>query len=414
VHALKRSPIFAVFAALGASLMLLAGCGSDPGNTDVKAPTVETPKPPDEAPPEDLPTGSGAGGVKLTKVGDFDEPVYVTQPPGNDRDLFVVERKGRIRVVRDGKPLPVPFLDISGEVATGFNEQGLLSMAFPPDYESSGLFYVYYTDTNGDIKIAEYRRADSEQPLADPESRRELLGIEHSANDNHNGGLLLFGPDGALYAGTGDGGGAGDPERNAQDLSSLLGKILRIDPAARGGKPYGIPEDNPFLGRSGARPEIFEYGLRNPWRFSFDPFNDALLIGDVGQENLEEVDYLPRGKQAGANLGWSAFEGTARYNDDVKAPGAVAPIFTYGREGGCSITGGFVVADPELPTLYRRYLYGDFCAGQLRSLVPGLPKARDDRELGVPVPGLSSFGVDVAGHVYATSLSGPVFRLSPQ
>ena len=411
--AVRRSSIFGVFGAFGAGLVLLAGCGSDPGNTDVKAPTVSTPKAPDDPAPADLPTGSGVGGVKLVKIGDFEEPLYVTQPPGEDRDLFVVERAGRIKVIRDGEVLPVPFLDIGGEVATDFNEQGLLSMAFSPDYRRSGLFYVYYTDTSGDVKIVEYSRSDSEQPLANPESARELLGIEHSENDNHNGGLLAFGPDGGLYAGIGDGGAAGDPKRNAQNLSVLLGKILRIDPSPQGGKPYGIPEDNPFVDRSGARPEIFEYGLRNPWRFSFDPFNDALTIGDVGQDEFEEIDYLPSAEQAGANLGWSAFEGDARFNDDERAQGAVPPIFTYGREEGCSITGGYVVADPELRTLYRRYVYGDFCVGELRSLVPGLPKASGDKALGQTVPGLSSFGVDNAGHVYATSLSGPVFRLSP-
>jgi len=410
MNAVRRNSLLG---AAGACLVLLAGCGSDPGNTDVKAPTVSTPKPSDDTRPADLPIGSGVGGVKLTKIGDFEEPVYVTQPPGDDRDLFVVERAGRIKVVRDGQVLPVPFLDIGGEVATDFNEQGLLSMAFSPDYGKSGLFFVYYTDTNGDVKIVEYSRSDSKQPLANPESGRELLGIEHSENDNHNGGLLAFGPDGTLYAGIGDGGAAGDPERNAQNLSVLLGKLLRIDPRPSGGKPYGVPKDNPFVGKSGARPEIFEYGLRNPWRFSFDPFNRALTIGDVGQDEFEEIDYLPRSEQSGANLGWSAFEGDARFNDDEQAPGAVPPIFTYGRDAGCSITGGYVVADPSLRTLYRRYIYGDFCAGELRSLIPGLPKARDDKALGVPVSGLSSFGVDNAGHVYVTSLTGPVFRLSP-
>ena len=244
----------------------------------------------------------------------------------------MVERGGTIKVIDDGKTLSKPFLDISEKVNTGYVEQGLLSLAFAPDYRRSGLFYVYYTGAGGDNHVAEFRRSAGNPLVADPGSERNVLTIEHSENDNHNGGLLLFGPDRKLYIGLGDGGGAGDPHRNGQSLSTLLGKILRIDPSAQGGKPYGIPKDNPFVGRGGARPEIFEYGLRNPWRFSFDPKTGALLIGDVGQDQFEEVDYLPRGEQSGANLGWSAFEGPARFNDDQQAPGAVKPIFSYGRE----------------------------------------------------------------------------------
>jgi glucose/arabinose dehydrogenase len=410
---MRRMKASAIAILVSVSAALGAGCGSeDPGNTDVKAPTVPPAQSPQQSPPQ-LPVGSGAGGVKLTKVGEFSEPVYITQPPGEERDLFVVERGGMIRVSRGGKVLPAPFLDLSSQVATDFNEQGLLSMAFAPDYARSGRFYVYYTDSDGDIKVVEYRRSSDDPPVADPDSARLVLGVEHSANDNHNGGLVLFGPDRTLYIGIGDGGGAGDPERNAQDLSTLLGKILRIDPLRQDGKPYGIPGNNPFVARAGARPEIFDYGLRNPWRFSFDPSNGALVIGDVGQDEFEEVDYLPRGRAAGANLGWSAFEGYARFNDDQKAPGAVRPILTYGRDRGCSITGGYVVHDPALRSLYGRYIYGDFCIGELRSLIPSIPRAKDDRALGLDLPALSSFGEDSAGHVYATSLEGPVYRIDP-
>jgi glucose/arabinose dehydrogenase len=398
---------------LGAFALALAACGSDPGKTDVKAPTVKAPSTTTQSEQPSQPVGSGSGGVKLTKLGDFDEPLYVTQPPGDDRDLFVVERHGQIRVIRDGKTLSGPFLDVGDKITTGFNEQGLLSMAFAPDYQKSGRFYVDYTDSNGDIKVVEYRRSGADPLKADPGSARQLLGIEHSANDNHNGGLVLFGLDGSLYIGVGDGGGAGDPERNGQNLGVLLGKILRIDPRPSGGKPYGIPKDNPFVGRSGARPEIFDYGLRNPWRFNFDAPTGSMLIADVGQDRFEEVDDLPRGKHAGANLGWSAFEGYARFNDDQNAPEAVRPILTYGRDRGCSITGGYVVRDPDLSTLYGRYVYGDFCLGKLYSFVPALPRARDDKPLGPTVPALSSFGVDNAGHVYATSLEGAVYRLDP-
>jgi glucose/arabinose dehydrogenase len=398
-----------------AAIAIETGCGSeDPGNTSVNAPTVSVPEPPQPQPQPQLPTGSGTGGVKLTKIGDFEEPLYVTQPPGEQRDLYVVERGGKILVVRDGQVLSTPFLDVGNRIATGFNEQGLLSMAFAPEYPKSGRFYVNYTDTDGDVRLIEYTRADGAAPVADPGSARLLIGIEHSGNDNHNGGLVQFGPDGTLYFSIGDGGGSGDPERNSQNLGSLLGKLLRIDPTPRGGKPYGVPRDNPFVDRPGARPEIFEYGLRNPWRYSFDSANDALLIADVGQDSFEEVDYLPRGQQSGANLGWSAFEGTARFNDDQQAPGAVPPILTYGRDRGCSITGGYLVRDRRLANLFGRYIYGDFCLGELRSFIPALPRAKDDKALGTTVPALSSFGVDNAGRVYATSLEGPVYRIDPR
>jgi hypothetical protein len=228
---------------------------------------------------------------------------------------------------------------------------------------------------------------------------------------NHNGGLLLFGPDDQLYIGTGDGGIADDPRRNGQNLGSLLAKILRIDPSANG-RPYGIPSDNPFVNRSGARPEVCNYGLRNPWRFSFDRESGDLLIGDVGQSTQEEIDFVPADRVCGNNFGWSAFEGTSRLNDDQNAPNEVPPILTYGRDEGCSVTGGYVVRDPSLPALLGRYVYADYCAGDLRSFKPARPEARDDRPVGLNVPSLSSFGQDEQGHIYAVSLDGPVYRLA--
>ena len=396
--------------AVGACIVLLGGCGGDDDSTSQST----APPPPKDGGDGPPPVGNGTGGVKLTEIGSFDEPLYVTQPPGEKRDLYVVERGGKVRVVDDGEVLPEPFLDIGQEITTAAPEQGLLSIAFAPDYPRSGRFYVDYTNTEGDTRVVEYQRSEDDPLRADPGTARELLAVDQPF-DNHNGGLLLFGPDDDLYVGLGDGGDAGDPQRNGQDLSSLLGKILRIDPSPQGGKPYSIPKDNPFIGQSGARPEIFEYGLRNPWRFSFDSENDALLIGDVGQDQFEEVDYLPRSEQAGANLGWSAFEGPAPYNEDQTAPGAVRPILDvpYGRDGACSITGGYVVRDPALTSLYGRYVYGDFCNSDLRSFIPSGNQARDDKVLGESVSGLSSFGVDNAGHLYAASLQGPVYRIDP-
>jgi glucose/arabinose dehydrogenase len=312
-------------------------------------------------------------------------------------------------VLQDGRPVAHPFLDLSNEVSC-CGEQGLLSMAFAPDYARSGRFYVDFTDRAGDTRVVEYTRS-SDPLVADEGSRRVVLRVDQPF-PNHNGGLVLFGPDRLLYVGLGDGGGQGDPNRNGQNLSTLLGKILRIDPNTSAGKPYTVPPSNPFVGGSGARPEIYSYGLRNPWRFSFDSRTEDLSIGDVGQLDWEEVDLVPRGDGRGANFGWSAYEGFARYNDDQRAPKAVPPVFVYSHDSGCSITGGYVVRDKSLPTLYGRYLYGDYCAGDLHSFTARPDhKATDDRPLGVQVPSLSSFGVDDAGHIYATSLEGPVYRL---
>jgi glucose/arabinose dehydrogenase len=343
-------------------------------------------------------------------VGDFDQPVYVTQPPGDRRDLFVVEKTGRVEVVRAGRPRSRPFIDLSGRVSSG-SEQGLLSLAFAPDYGRSGLLYVDYTNRAGDTRVVEYRRSPSGPPVADPRTRRVVLSVDQPF-PNHNGGQLVFGPDRLLYIGLGDGGSENDPNRIGQDLSTPLGKILRIDPRPSNGGPYGVPRSNPFTGRAGARPEIYSYGLRNPWRFSFDRATGALAIGDVGQNEFEEVDLVRRGEGRGANFGWSAYEGFAHFNRDQHAPGAVLPVLVYSHDAGCSITGGYVVRDRDLPSLYGRYLYGDYCAGELRSFIaqPGR-RAHDDRALGLRVPALSSFGEDDAGHVYATSLEGGVYQL---
>jgi glucose/arabinose dehydrogenase len=391
------------------------GCGGgEEKTTTTNSPAPPPPKPADRSPGHGrLPVGDGQGGVRLQKIGEFDQPLYVTQPPGEARNLFVVEKTGRIVVVRDGEPLQKPFLDLTGEVSTG-SEQGLLSVAFAPDYRKSGRLYVDYTNSVGDTRVVEYRRSSSDSLQADPGSARQVLAVDQPY-PNHNGGQLQFGPDGFLYVGLGDGGSANDPERRGQDLGTLLGKILRIDPRRSGGRPYSVPASNPFAGKAGARPEIYSYGLRNPWRFSFDAVTDALAIGDVGQVEFEEVDLVARGKGSGANFGWSAYEGFARFNEDQDADDPVAPVLVYGHDAGCSITGGYVVRDRTLTTLYGRYLYGDYCAGELRSFAakPG-DRARDDRALRLEVPALSSFGEDGAGHVYATSLEGPVYRLAAE
>lgn len=361
------------------------------------------------------PSKAKQGGLALKRIGNFDEPTYVTGAPGVPQLLFVVEQEGEVEVVRKGRRVGHPFLDISRLVGAG-GERGLLSIAFPPNYRQSGRFYVYYTDNNGDIRVDELRRASATR--ADPGTRRAVIEISHSVNSNHNGGQLQFLGD-LLYFGTGDGGSGGDPPNNAQNKESLLGKLLRIDPRASGGKPYSIPADNPFVGKPG-RDEIYSYGLRNPYRFSFDTSSGQprIAIGDVGQNRFEELDYTTVAGAAGANFGWDAFEGKSPYteeNGDTPDPGGTTkPIMAYdrGRDGGaCTIIGGYVVGPGGPPSLRGRYLYADYCSGVLRSLVPHLRRAGDDRRTGLTVTSPTSFGEDSRGRIYVTSQQGPVFRL---
>jgi len=350
-------------------------------------------------------------GVRLRRIGRFRSPVFVTSPPGDRRRVFVVEQAGRVRVLVGGRLRAKPFLDIRGQVTVG-SEQGLLSLAFAPDYARSGRFYVYFTDGTGDQRVVEYKRASATRAAAG--SARLVLRMADDES-NHNGGLLLFGPDKHLYIGTGDGGGGGDAHGalgNAQNLGSLLGKLLRIDPAADGGRPYTIPSDNPFVSRNGARGEIYSYGLRNPWRFSFDRRTGDLSIGDVGQNEVEEIDFVRRGKGRGANFGWRPFEGRSRFVEGESAPGHVPPVITRSHgEGWCSVTGGVVVRDPNLPGLRGRYVFGDFCQGRIVSARLSTGRARSVRTTSLSVESLSSFGEDARGRVYALSLSGSVYRL---
>jgi glucose/arabinose dehydrogenase len=397
-----------VVLALAATAVVLAGCGGG-GGEDAGG---SFPTPSGDQDGAGTPAASASRGVRLHKIGSFSSPLYVTSPPGDRSRQFVVEQEGRVMVVRGGRKLDTPFLDIRDLVTSG-GEQGLLSIAFPRDYASSGLFYVYYTDNDEQQRIVEYRRRDADR--ADRGSARLVLRMA-DRESNHNGGLLLFGPDGLMYVGTGDGGGGGDahgPRGNAQNLGSLLGKILRIDPRADGGRPYRVPADNPFVGRSGARGEVWSYGLRNPWRFSFDRRTSDLTIGDVGQDAYEEIDYVSRGRGRGANFGWRPFEGRSRYRSGESAPGANKPVIVRAhRDGNCSITGGVVVRDPRL-SLRGRYLFGDYCRRRVESarLSPGRATVH---RTSLRVANLSSFGEDAQGRVYITSLSGPVYRLVPR
>jgi glucose/arabinose dehydrogenase len=376
------------------SIVLVAiGCGGGgdaSGRVETDAPQI--PLEGDTGTGASPAAGTAATGVSLRRVGTFDSPTYLTSPPGDKRRLFVVEQPGTIRVVRDGRKLPTPFLDLSSDVQDG-GERGLLSMAFAPDYARTGLFYVYFTGNDGDIHIQEFHRATAD--TADRGSRRELLRIEHSTYPNHNGGQLEFGPDKRLYAGTGDGGSEGDPFRNAQNPQRLLGKILRFD-AAR------------------TKPEVFAIGLRNPWRFSFDRANGDVTIADVGQDKYEEVDFVKAGQLHGKNFGWSKFEGFHPYYGGSVA-NYVKPVIELAHSGGfCSITGGYIVRDRSLKALYGRYVYGDYCQPQLRWAKLRAGRATARGTLGLRVPALTSFGQDARGRVYALSQTGPVYRLAPR
>jgi glucose/arabinose dehydrogenase len=349
-----------------------------------------------------------ASAVSLEPIGTYSSPMFISSDPGDADRLFIVRRAGTIALTSGGTT--TTFLDIHTLVDTS-GERGLLSAAFAPDYVQSHRFYVDYADASGTLHVDEFTASGN---TADPATRRPLLSIPHPGASNHNGGQLQFGPDGYLYISTGDGGTGG---ANAQDITgNLLGKILRIDPRQSGSQAYTHPVSNPFVGVAGDD-EIWSYGFRNPWRFSFDRLNGALAIGDVGQSTLEEVDYRPQGVGGGRgeDFGWNVCEGNLAY-PSLSGPCTgpyVNPVFVYGHGGNCAITGGFVSRDPGVPELYGRYLYADLCAGQIRSLVPGVPAASDDRSEGLPtVSQVNSFGEDSCGRVYVASLgTGVVSRL---
>ena len=398
-----------------ASVAALAACGSGEDGPTGTGTAAAAPRTTQASGETTQAKASAADGVRLVKIGTFATPVYVAAPPADTRRIFVVEQGGTIRVITGGKRVARPFLDIRSKVISG-GEQGLLSMAFAPDYAKSRRFYVNYTNRGGSQSVVEYRRSKSNPERADASSARLVLRYDDE-EANHNGGLVTFGPDKMLYIGTGDGGGGDDQHGargNAQDLGSLLGKMLRIDPRRTGGRPYRVPPSNPFVSRAGARPEIYSYGLRNPWRFSFDRRTGDLTIADVGQNEVEEVDFAKQGAARGANYGWRPLEGTRR-NFQEPAPDAVAPVIELShKDGNCSITGGYVMRDAGVPALLGRYVYGDFCQGRLRSAKLSAPNAEGDA--GIPglakVDQLSSFGEDARGRVYVVSLSGPVYRFA--
>jgi glucose/arabinose dehydrogenase len=346
-------------------------------------------------------------------------PVFMTAPPGDSTRLFVVEQGGLIRVlnVGSGSPLTDPFLDIRSLLSTG-GERGLLGMAFDPQYATNRRFYVYYTNNGGDIVIAQYFRNATNANLADSSPATILLTVEHSAFSNHNGGMLAFGPDGCLYAGVGDGGGGGDPSNNGQSSFSLLGKLLRLNPNTGG--PCGNVIINPFFLGGGAQ-QVWSLGLRNPWRFSFDRQTGDLYIGDVGQNEREEINVSPGPTNAGRglNYGWRLMEGTLCFNpsSNCDSGNLTRPVLDYPHfSGACSVTGGYVYRGSAVPALSGTYFYADYCAGFVRSFryQNGQPTDQKEWPLLSPTGGLiTSFGEDAAGELYIMTQGGDLFKFIP-
>ncbi len=358
------------------------------------------------------PTPGTADVALATVVEGLDFPVHLSAPSGDAR-LFVVEKSGRIRIVENDALLPEPFLDVSGEVSGG-SEQGLLSVAFHPDYGSNGRLFVNYTDRAGDTRVVEYR-VSSDPGRVDPGTARTLLTVEQPFS-NHNGGQIAFGPDGMLYVGMGDGGSGGDPRGNGQDRSTLLGALLRID--VDGGDPYAVPADNPFVDEADARGEIWAYGLRNPWRFAFDRQTGDLYVADVGQNRLEELNAVD-GAGRGLNYGWNVMEGDECFEprSGCDRSGLTMPVAVYGHGDGCSVTGGHVYRGEAIPELQGLYFYSDFCSGFVRSFRFAGGAATDPREwpeLAPPGGSVSSFGEDAAGELYLMTSEGGVFKVVPR
>ncbi len=397
-------------------LLMVACDGSDGGEPDVTpSPAAGTPTAPGTpaatASPAPMATPAPLPGVTVEKVADgFARPTFVTHSGDGSGRLFVLEKQGRIRIIEDGRLLADPFLDITNVVRSGGNEQGLLGLAVHPDYEQNGRFFVYYTARDADNTVAEFR-ATPDADRADPRTGKELLAVPDKFT-NHNGGMLAFGPDGYLYVAMGDGGSAGDPDGNGQNLLAFLGKILRID--VDGGHPYGIPESNPFIVRSSARGEIWAWGLRNPWRFSFDRATGDLWIADVGQNKYEEVNFQPGGSKGGENYGWAVMEAghCFRPASGCDTTGMTLPVFEYSHGEGCSITGGYVYRGSEFPALKGVYLFTDYCSGNLWATRRAPAGEFETERIGTLLNSISSFGEDEAGELYVVrDGEGAVYRV---
>jgi len=389
-------------------------CSDDSGPGRPAGTSGPTQTAPAEPPPSGTGADLGAVSVRLEPVVDLESATAVATRRGDER-LWVTEQAGVVSVVENGTAEVV--LDLTDRVTSSSNEQGLLGIAFAPDGETLYLNYTRVED--GETEVVAYEMGGD---TPDPVSFRSILRVEQP-QANHNGGQLAFGPDGMLYIGRGDGGAAGDQGPghveggNAQSLDTLLGKILRIDPTPAGEQPYRIPTDNPFVdGPEGAEPEIWSYGLRNPWRFSFDADTGDLWIGDVGQNTIEEIDFAAAaaGGGAGVNFGWNELEGTSEYSGDEPPPNAVPPIFEFDRsEGACSVTGGYVYRGEAIPAMRGAYLFSDFCDGRIRALVQENGQVVAERDLGIEAPEVTTFGEGPDLELYVASRGEGLFRIEP-
>jgi glucose/arabinose dehydrogenase len=402
----RLSTSFVVLVALAtAGALLGAACTDDDGSSSSSTTSGST------SAPATTPGGSpqlGAANVKLTPVAQLEDPTAMTTRQG-DNAQYVTEQVGRVRAVRNGQLDAAPVLDITADVGSG-GERGLLGLDFSRD---GTRLYVHYTNRNGDTRVDEYTMQGN---TADAGSRRQLLAVAQP-QPNHNGGELTFGPDGLLYLGLGDGGGAGDsgsghaPCGNGQSLDTLLGKILRIDPTPSGDRQYTIPPSNPFA-NGGGLPEIWAYGLRNPWKFSWDRETDDMWIADVGQNAWEEVDFLPAGEGAGANFGWNRLEGNHEFQG--QAPdGAIPPIHEYPLNGTCAAIGGYVYRGSKIPDLTGAYVYTDYCESTIRALLERDGRVADQRDLGIQGTQVTAFGEDQDGELYVLSQGDGLQRIDP-
>lgn len=353
--------------------------------------------------------------LRFTEVASgLTQPVFITHAGDGSGRQFILERAGRIRIIKNGALLTTSFLDIHTMVNSSGSEQGLLALAFHPNYVSNGQFYTVHTVQNGSLVLSRFTRSSNNPDLADAGSRVTLLTIPHPTNANHNGGTLAFGPDGYLYWSTGDGGGGGDLPNNAQNLTVLLGKILRLD--VDSGSPYSIPSSNPFFNdpTPGIRKEIWAYGLRNPWRIAFDAQTNDLFIGDVGQGTREEIDFQPAASAGGENYGWHVMEGSLCFNPSsgCDQTGKVLPIAEYDHTVGCSVTGGYMYRGSLNSLLQGHYFYGDFCSGALFSLEGNNTSGWNITPLGDTPYSISTFGEDENGELYLADYgTGKIYQL---
>ena len=380
-----------------------------PSPTPTSSPFPSATLPPSPtATPSAIPTHLGDPAAILLALepvaGGLESPVGIANAGDGSERLFVLEQVGRIRIVRDRELVGTPYLDLTDRVGSSANEQGLLGLAFHPDYANNGTFFVNYTDRQGDTVVSRFS-VSADPDRADSASETQILTIPQPAG-NHNGGHLAFSPDGFLYVGTGDGGGAGDQYGNGQNGSTLLGAMLRLD--VDGAQPYAVPAGNPFVGDPAVRDEIWATGLRNPWRYSFDRLTGDLYIADVGQNQYEEVNFQPSAAAGGQNYGWPIMEGQHCFPSDrdcVQA-GLTLPVTEYDHSQGCSVTGGYVYRGQQFPALAGIYVYGDFCSGRLWGLAPAQEGAWKAAEVAQVDIRISAFGEDEAGELYLVDRAG--------